>query len=466
MADTFAGKGALARASFNLGAILDYFIPRELQVQPDAHRRARMFMMSHAFGPFLGNVIPLYLHFVLHYAMDYRFWVFFASITVFWAYPVLLRLTGRYQTIAFISVQNLIFCIFWACYSYGGVNSPFLSWTLIIPLLSFFYLPATGTIRNVLLLQIFASVGIFAYLVASDFAFPKVDLSEFQGIGLLSTISVSLYVVMMAIYFANVFREQGAFERELGTLVADAGHLHNLTAAAQQAALAKANFIASMSHELRTPLNAVIGYSQLLLDDTDGSVDDDFVRDVTRIQNAGSHLLSLVNDILDFSKLEAGKMNSEVTCGLLSEMVKATVTQAQETVADCKVTYTIKTDDKVFVDWHGLNRALQHLISGAHSRGGTVVVGASVENGHVEIKVRDSVVRSTPKNQNAVFELFSDEFDDSTTKYGGAGTSLALSRKFAQFIGGDITVEFDSKGYRLFKLIVPVQAPMPAAQAA
>src|ERR1044071_9929527 len=92
-----------------LSAFLDYFIPAELQVQPDAHRRARMFMMSHAFGPFLGNVIPLYLHFALNIATDYRFWVFLVSIFMFWVYPFILRATKRYQTIAFLSVQNLVF---------------------------------------------------------------------------------------------------------------------------------------------------------------------------------------------------------------------------------------------------------------------------------------------------------------------------------------------------------------------
>jgi len=154
-----------AARKLSLSAFLDYFIPPELQVQPDAHRRARMFMMSHAFGPFLGIVIPLYLHFMLNIAMDHRFWVFLSSILAFWVYPFVLRATKRYQTIAFMSVQNLIFCILWACYSYGGIFSPFLSWALIIPLLSFFYLPATGLIRNILLAQIIGNLAVFSGLV-------------------------------------------------------------------------------------------------------------------------------------------------------------------------------------------------------------------------------------------------------------------------------------------------------------
>src|SRR3954466_11595044 len=81
----------------DLNALHAYFIPMNIQVQPDAHRRARMFMLSHAFGPFLGNVIPLYLHFILKIQADYRFWVFTVSITMFWLYPIVLRKTKRYQ---------------------------------------------------------------------------------------------------------------------------------------------------------------------------------------------------------------------------------------------------------------------------------------------------------------------------------------------------------------------------------
>src|SRR3546814_18193292 len=113
---------------------------------------------------------------------------------------------------------------------------------------------------------------------------------------------------MMSLYFARILKEQQRFERELGDLVATTDNLQSLTAAAEQASAAKADFVASMSHELRTPLNAVIGYSQLLLDDAREQGDDSIVRDLENINGAGTPLLQLVNDILDFSKIEAGKM--------------------------------------------------------------------------------------------------------------------------------------------------------------
>src|SRR3546814_1488170 len=99
-------------------------------------------------------------------------------------------------------------------------------------------------------------------LVVSGFQFPAIDLSLFQVIGIISTISASIYVAMMSLYFARILKEQQRFERELGDLVATPDNLQSLTAAAEQASAAKADFVASMSHDLRTPLNAVIGYSQ------------------------------------------------------------------------------------------------------------------------------------------------------------------------------------------------------------
>ena len=466
---SLTAKAAVAQLRrINLNAFLDYFIPLSVQVQPDAHRRARMFMLSHVFGPFLGNVIPLYLHFILNIEMDYRFWTFFASITVFWLYPFALRATQRYQLLAFISIQNLNFCILWACYSYGGVYSPFLSWALIIPLLSFFYLPATGLIRNAILAQIVVSLGIFAALVVTGFQFPAVDLRQFEVIGIISTLSAAVYVVMMALYFANVFREQRAFEQELGNLVATTDHMIALTAAAQQAAIAKADFVASMSHELRTPLNAVIGYSQLLLEDAGEETEEEFSRDVQRIHQAGSHLLHLVDDILDFSKLEAGKMVSQPAEGSLADCLDGISFEiAEKSGTVLKVVYDDSSNHKLLTaDWHTVRKALQHLVYGVadDQYSGEVQLRAKVSSGCIVMRVLDPRTGTVHTDTGSLFDIFSDGSDASATKYGNVGIAFALSLKFAQLIGGAISVNVDSQGRREFTMTIPTeQAAVSAA---
>src|ERR1700722_15589187 len=103
--------------------LLDWFIPSRLREESEQLQRARMFLISHLFGPFLGHTITVYL-FILQPHADYSLWILIASITVFWAFPFVLKATGWYTTLALVSVQNLIFAILWGCYHYGGVSSP------------------------------------------------------------------------------------------------------------------------------------------------------------------------------------------------------------------------------------------------------------------------------------------------------------------------------------------------------
>ena len=77
---------------------------------------------------------------------------------------------------------------------------------------------------------------------------------------------------------------------------------------AEAANQAKSAFLANMSHELRTPMNAVLGYSEMLIEEAEDIGQDDFIPDLKKINQAGTHLLSLINDVLDLSKIESGKM--------------------------------------------------------------------------------------------------------------------------------------------------------------
>src|ERR1700739_488048 len=105
-------------AKHSLDRIVDWFIPDEMKAERETRQLARMFLISHLCGPFLGNVVPGALLFI-DPNPGYAVAVLAASITAFWAFPFLLRATGKYNILCFVSVQNLIFCILWSCYFYG-----------------------------------------------------------------------------------------------------------------------------------------------------------------------------------------------------------------------------------------------------------------------------------------------------------------------------------------------------------
>ena len=294
--------------SVTLTRTIDWFIPTERLNDREMRTRARMFLLSHLFGPIISYVIPTYLLWA-DPGSARTLAVLAGSIAGFWIFPFLLKYTGRYEILAFVSIQNLLFAILWGCYFYGGFSSPFLPWLVTVPLLAFFYMSASVKNCIVILLQITLSLTVFIVQFFLEGQFPhRIALADMQGIGIISTISASIYVSMMALYYAGILASQSEFEKEVRKHLETADQLRTATTEAERASAAKAEFLAKMSHELRTPLNSVIGYSQMLLEDTDPAADPLGVDDLNKIYAAGRHLLGLVNAILDLSKIEAGKM--------------------------------------------------------------------------------------------------------------------------------------------------------------
>jgi signal transduction histidine kinase len=82
----------------------------------------------------------------------------------------------------------------------------------------------------------------------------------------------------------------------------------NAKLSAEVANNTKSEFLANMSHELRTPLTSIIGFSDLLLEETYGELNDKQRKNLNNVSSSGKHLLDLINGILDLSKVEAGKM--------------------------------------------------------------------------------------------------------------------------------------------------------------
>ena len=443
-----------------LDSFLDFFIPENVAADRATSRRARMFLLSHFFGPFLGNVLPLYL-WVSGFPIDYRLIVFGASITAFWVFPFLLRLTGAYVPLAILSIQNLIFVILWACYSYGGTSSPFLPWLVTIPLLAFFYMNPQGNLKYWILLMIAANVGGLYSFNALGMEFPQVDMDLLQGPGILSMVSASAYVAMMAIYYANILASQVDLEHEVRRHKETALELRHTTEAARRSGAAKSDFVANMSHELRTPLNAVIGYSQMLMDDALIEGDQETADDLDKIQAAGQHLLRLVNDVLDFSKIEAGKMEIAADVVDFAAEIDALAQQKMPAITKRRNTFSIQLDPNLGsgqLDWSLVKKVLIHILDNAakFTEGGEISLSAQRLGPNLRIEIADTGAGIPEEDVPHLFNAFRVVGNETSSKYGGAGIGLALSGRICELLGGRITVQSVLTRGSIFTISLPV----------
>ena len=293
-----------------------------------------------------------------------------------------------------------------------------------------------------------------------------------QGLGLVSTIAASLYVAMMALYYAKILASQTELEGEMRQHMTTASELRAATEEAERAGAAKAEFLAKMSHELRTPLNAVIGYSQILLEDAQDEGNTQTVADLNRIHEAGQHLLDLVNEILDLSKIEAGKMELHLQKtdlrALLAEIAGSASAAAKRNRNELSCKFDPCLGDGT-CDADKIHNVVTQLLSNAikFTQNGKVGLTAErklgLEGDELLVRVTDTGVGIAPDRISDLFEKFAVADDFSASKYGGTGLGLALSQKLCKLMGGEILVDSEVAKGSCFTIRLPLSTGIEAA---
>lgn len=426
-----------------LNAVVDWFVPAKLKKSPDTLQAVRMFLFSHLCGPILGHTITFAMLYQRGQA-DLAWWVLFVAITAFWPFALVLRLTGWYVPLAMLSIQNLMFCIFWGCYQYGGVSSPIMPWLVTVPLLGFFYLPGRST-RIAVAVLIVANLALF-YGLYEVFGFPATVAADGLVIlGLISTFCASAYVSMMALYFASIVYSQGELEREIHHHQATEQRLREAAVQARRALAAKSDFLAKMSHELKNPLNAVIGYSEILIEESDES-DIQKRTDLTTIRGAGHQLLGLIDTLLELSRLEAGKAELRVEEFGLAEFVQRMVLQSGSAIAARGNELVVQPlpAGRISCDAQKLERVVEGLLSNAakFTRNGRITVSASISDNICTVAIEDTGIGIPQDRMANLFETMGTSDDETSSKYDDeVRLGLPLAYRYCQLMGGDLTVE-------------------------
>jgi signal transduction histidine kinase len=220
-----------------------------------------------------------------------------------------------------------------------------------------------------------------------------------------------------------------------------------------------------MSHELRTPLNAIIGYSEMLKDEAVESGNKQHITDLSKISNAGNHLLNLINSILDLTKIEAGKTEIEyqrVNINTLSSDIITTIKPLINKGDNILIVDYRDDLGSYCIDQTKVKQILFNLLSNASkfTKNGTITYSVTTEhlneNDWLCFTITDTGIGIASDKLDQLFMPFV-QADISTTRlYGGTGLGLTISKHFVTLMGGIINVESTLGKGTVFTVKLPV----------
>jgi signal transduction histidine kinase len=228
----------------------------------------------------------------------------------------------------------------------------------------------------------------------------------------------------------------------------------------------KSRFLSSMSHELRTPLNAIIGLTEMMVSHAARFGTEKAMEPLRRVNAAGTHLLSLINEVLDLSKIEAGKLDLNPEPLNLARLIDEVIGTAGQLAEKNKNRLIVDAQENIgalTADSMRLKQILLNLLSNAckFTKEGEVALRVrKVVDGRdwIELAVADTGIGLTAEQQAKLFQDFTQADSLTSRRYGGTGLGLALSRKLARMMGGDVTVTSEAGKGSVFTVRLPGSA--------
>ncbi|WP_382321302.1 ATP-binding protein [Hydrogenophaga sp. UC242_53] len=245
--------------------------------------------------------------------------------------------------------------------------------------------------------------------------------------------------------------------------------------AAEQANQAKTRYISTISHELRTPLNSILGYAQLLQEDT--GVAPHRAQAIRVIHRGGEHLLSLIEGTLDIARIESGKLALDVRPMAFADAMREVASMFELQAAAKGLRFSFDTGsrlpDTVRADEKRLRQILINLLGNAvkFTRSGEVRLRVAHAREMAQFEVHDTGPGMNPQDLDRVFEPFARGQGEAAAHGAATGTGLGLTiaKMLADLMGGEMTVRSTPGQGSVFtvRLFLPelhgVQLPAPTA---
>lgn len=223
----------------------------------------------------------------------------------------------------------------------------------------------------------------------------------------------------------------------------------------------KTKFLSNVSHELRSPLNSIIGFSDILVSEIYGKLDEKQLEYIKDIQVAGIHLLGMVNEILDISKIESHTIKLNKTKFNLFLCVNEVLNILKPLYSEKNINIQNLIDEniEVFADYQKLQQIFFNLLSNAIKftrEDGEIKVFAKLSTKNIMISVADNGIGIAKENHKRIFKKFEQIASNEGGSTNSTGLGLTITKELVKLHGGTITLESELNEGAEFKIKLPL----------